>query len=64
MKSKTRARMPPPTERAQKTDPTQIKPRGWFQSGLVVIAPSRQKSTGTIFVSLIHSTYPVWVALL
>ena len=31
MKEEMLALMPPPEERQQKTDPTQIKPRGWLQ---------------------------------
>ena len=31
MKAEMLALMPPPEERQQRTDPTQIKPRGWFQ---------------------------------
>ena len=31
LKEETRALMPPPEEREQKTDQTQIKPRGWLQ---------------------------------
>ena len=31
LKEETRALMPPPEEREQKTEQTQIKPRGWLQ---------------------------------
>lgn len=31
LKAEILALMPPPEEREQKTNPTQIKPRGWFQ---------------------------------
>ncbi len=31
LKAEMLALMPPPEERQQKTDPTQIKPRGWLQ---------------------------------